>query len=323
MIIQNQQTTKTVQETASTAEQSMPEITTKNASELIFGQLDSWYESFVSLLPNIAVAIVVLLLAYFISRWVSKAVGRLLESKVEQKSVRSLISKFTSILVIIGGIFIALNIMNLDETVQAIIAGAGVSGLVIGLALQGTLSNTLSGIHLSFRKMVRLGDWIQTNGYEGEVIAIDLNKFILREADNNTVIIPNKMILENPMKNFTLTKKMRVMIDCGVGYESDLDRVEQIAKETMANHFDQIESPEQVEFYYREFGGSSINFLLRFWYNGENGLALLRAKSAAIIALKKAFDKEGINIPFPIRTLQFDNRLQMEQTSNDEVFSNN
>ncbi len=293
-----------------------------STTEMITTQLESWYESFIILLPNLAVASIVLIITYFISRWVSKGVQRLLENKVNQVSVRRLIGKASAVVVIVGGIFIALNVLELNETVQAIIAGAGVSGLVIGLALQGTLSNTLSGIHLSFRKMVNIGDWVETNGYEGEIINIDLNKFVLRTADNNTVIIPNKSIMESPMKNYGLTKTMRVIINCGVGYESDLDHVREVAKQAIVDNFDQIDSKDDVEFYYREFGGSSINFMLRFYYDIENGLQKLVNTSEAIIVLKKAFDKEGINIPFPIRTLQFDNKLEMQKVDV-EAFSDN
>lgn len=292
------------------------QVTTANSlstTEMISNQLESWYEGFINLLPNLAVAIVVLIITYLISRWVSKAVQRLVESKVNQISVRRLIGKAAAIVVTVGGIFIALNVLELNDTVQAIIAGAGVSGLVIGLALQGTLSNTLSGIHLSFRKMVNIGDWVETNGYEGEIVAIDLNKFVLREADNNTVIIPNKLIMDNPLKNYGLTKTMRVIINCGVGYESDLDHVREVAKQAIVDNFNQIDSKDDVEFYYREFGGSSINFMLRFYYDIENGIQKLINTSEAIIVLKKAFDKEGINIPFPIRTLQFDNKLELSK----------
>ncbi|MBT8184791.1 MAG: mechanosensitive ion channel family protein, partial [Eudoraea sp.] len=182
---------------------------------------------------------------------------------------------------------------------------AGVAGLVVGLALQGTLSNTISGVVLSFRKNVRLGDWVETNGFAGEVISINLNNFIIREADNNTVIIPNKTILENPIKNYTLTRKMRVTLDCGVGYESDLDKVEDLTKKTVLNTIDQIESEDDVEFYFKEFGDSSINFMTRFYVTGESALEKFKAKNAVIKALKVAFDKESINIPFPIRTLHF------------------
>lgn len=207
MIIQQQEK---VEQLAKTATQAVEEEAKAHMSttQLIMSQLESWYETFVTNLPNLAVALVVLIITYFISRWVNKGAQRLVENKVNQVSVHRLIGKAAAILVTVGGFFIALNVMELDDTVQAIIAGAGVSGLVIGLALQGTLSNTLSGIHLSFRKMVNVGDWVETNGYEGEIIAIDLNKFILREADNNTVIIPNKLIMDNPIKNYGLTKTM-------------------------------------------------------------------------------------------------------------------
>lgn len=321
MIIQQQEK---VEQLAKTATQAVEEEAKAHMSttQLIMSQLESWYETFVTNLPNLAVALVVLIITYFISRWVNKGAQRLVENKVNQVSVRRLIGKAAAILVTVGGIFIALNVMELDDTVQAIIAGAGVSGLVIGLALQGTLSNTLSGIHLSFRKMVNVGDWVETNGYEGEIIAIDLNKFILREADNNTVIIPNKLIMDNPLKNYGLTKTMRVIINCGVGYESDLDHVREVAKQAIVDNFKQIDSKDDVEFFYREFGDSSINFMLRFYYDIENGIQKLINTSEAIIVLKKAFDKEGINIPFPIRTLQFDNQLDMRKTEVDSFSSN-
>lgn len=283
--------------------------------EIIVNQLESWYNGFIENLPNLAIAILVILISYFLSKWLNKGTQRLLKNKVNQIAVRRLIGKAVASIIIIGGIFIALNVMELDKTVQAIITGAGVSGLVIGLALQGTLSNTLSGIHLSFRKMVNIGDWVETNGYEGEIVSIDLNKFVLREADNNTVIIPNKLIIENPLKNYGLTKTMRVIINCGVGYESDLEHVRKVAKQAIVDNFKQINSPEEVEFYYREFGDSSINFVLRFYYDIENGVQKLINTSEAIIILKKAFDKEGINIPFPIRTIQFDNTLTTNNTS--------
>ncbi|MBN2869246.1 MAG: mechanosensitive ion channel family protein, partial [Flavobacteriaceae bacterium] len=125
------------------------------------------------------------------------------------------------------------------------------------------------------------------------------------------------------LKNYTLTTKMRVFLECGVGYESDLEQVEQLTKKTICNTFDQIEKPEDVEFYFTEYGSSSINYLCRFWIDAENALEKLRAKSKAIIEIKKAYDKADINIPFPIRTLQFDNKLSFEAQNLEEQFSNN
>lgn len=310
-MISLQENTAQITPTAAPAVQE-PINKSMTAAQLIWNQIDSWYESLMTHLPNIVIALIIIIVASLISRWVNKAVQRLIEPRVNQVAVRRLMGKVAAIVVIIGGIFIALNILELNETIQAIIAGAGVSGLVIGLALQGTLSNTLSGIHLSFRKMVNIGDWVETNGHEGEIINIDLNKFVLRTADNNTVIIPNKLIMDNPLKNYGLTKTMRVIINCGIGYESDLDHVKKVAQQAIVDHFKQINSRDEVEFYYREFGDSSINFMLRFYYDIENGLQKLITTSDAIMVIKRAFDKEGIQIPFPMRTVQFKNPLQTQ-----------
>jgi small conductance mechanosensitive channel len=165
-----------------------------------------------------------------------------------------------------------------------------------------------------------LGNWVETTGYAGEVIDIALNYLILKEADNNIVIIPNRTIMENPIKNYSLTTKMRVTVECGVGYESDLEKVEYITKSVVADSFEQIEDAENVEFYFTEFGGSSINFLCRFWIDAENALEKLKAKSKAIKEIRKAFAEEDINIPFPIRTLQLDDQtLNITQTEKEAV----
>ncbi|WP_339873997.1 mechanosensitive ion channel family protein [Olleya marilimosa] len=294
------------------------------AYNLLIDKLESWFNAIVSNIPNLILAIIVLVAAYFIAKYVNKYVTKLVSRKIQQNSITNMIGSLSSVVVVLAGLFLALGILNLSKTLTSLLAGAGVAGLAIGLALQGTLSNTFAGIVLSFRKKIQIGHWVETNGYSGEVIDINLKDFTIKEADNNMVIIPNKMILDNPMKNYTLTTKMRVFLECGVGYESDLDHVEQLTKQTICDTFDQIEKPEDVEFYYTEYGGSSINYLCRFWIDAENALEKMRSKSKAIIEIKKAYDKENINIPFPIRTLQFDNKLSFDTPKETEnSFSNN
>ncbi|WP_452220817.1 mechanosensitive ion channel family protein [Lacinutrix salivirga] len=294
------------------------------AYNLLIDKLESWLNAIITNIPNLLLAILVLVAAYFIAKYVNKFVSRLVAKKVDQNSITNMIGRLSAVIVVLAGLFLALGILNLGKTLTSLLAGAGVAGLAIGLALQGTLSNTFAGIVLSFRKKIQIGHWVETNGFSGEVIDINLKDFTLKEADNNMVVIPNKLILENPLKNYTLTTKMRVFLECGVGYESDLEKVEQLTKETICNTFDQIEKPEDVEFYFTEYGGSSINYLCRFWIDAENALEKLRAKSKAIIEIKKAYDKENINIPFPIRTLQFDNKLSFDAPKNmEKSFSDN
>ncbi len=286
-------------------------------------KLLGWLDAIINNLPNFALAILVLISAYVIAKYVNKFTHKLVSKRVERESISSIIARISAVTVVLVGLFLALGILNLNKTLTSLLTGAGVAGLVIGLALQGTLANTIAGIVISFRKKIQIGNWVDTNGYSGEIIDINLKDFTLKEADNNIVVIPNKMILENPLKNYSLTTKMRVFIECGVGYESDLEDVEHLTKETIAHTFDQVESTDDVEFYYTEFGDSSINYLCRFWIDAESMLEKLKAKTTAIIAIKKAYDKAGINIPFPIRTLQFDNKLNVKAPDLQEVFSNN
>lgn len=292
------------------------------AYELISGKLLGWLSTFVKNLPNLVIAIIVLVVFYYIAKYVSRFIGKLISRKVDQDSLVNIITKISSITIIAVGLFLALGVMNLSKTLETLIGAAGVSGLVIGLALQGTLSNTFAGIVLSFRKSIEIGNWVETNGFSGEVVEISLKNFVVKEADNNLVLIPNKSILENPVKNYSLTTKMRIFLECGVGYESDLDEVEALTKQTISDTFDQINSPDEVEFYYTEYGGSSINYLCRFWIESDNALEKMKAKSKAIIEIKKAYDKKDINIPFPIRTLQFDNKLSVKHNEEFEMSQN-
>jgi small conductance mechanosensitive channel len=286
----------------------------KDSGTLIWDKLYTWYASFMKNLPNIGIAIVVLIAAYFISRYVDRGIQRLLKNRVGQASVRRLAGKAMAIIVVLGGIFIAMSVLDLNDVVSGIIAGAGISGLVIGLALQGSLSNIISGIVLSFRQEVKVGDWIECNDFNGEVMEIQLDKFIIKQPDNNLVIIPNKTIIDNPLKNYSLTPRMRITLNCGVGYESDLERVKELSIETIGKLYKQ-EGNEEVEFFYQEFGDSSINFMLRYWIDATGAKQKHQALSDGVIAIKKAFDGENINIPFPIRTLEFNNNLNMKNIS--------
>jgi small conductance mechanosensitive channel len=282
----------------------------EKAFDKLYTKLDSWFTTFIENLPNIFIAIIVVLLSYFISQKIGTWTEKLVSKRVKKVSVSKVISKILTVVIILAGLFLALAVLNLNEALTSLLTGAGIAGAVVGLALQGTLSNTISGIVLSFRKKIQVGNWVETNGFKGEVIDISLKEFTMKEADNNIVVIPNKMILENPLKNYSLTTKMRVSLECGVGYESDLQKVEEITKKTIAKTFNQIENPENVEFFFTDFGDSSINFLCRFWIDAEDSLEKLRAKSKAIKRIKAAFDKENINIPFPIRTLNFSGEIE-------------
>ncbi|RKN78801.1 mechanosensitive ion channel family protein [Ulvibacterium marinum] len=287
----------------------------------IYDKLIGWAISVIHNLPNLLVAIIVMVIAYYLAKVVNKWAVRLASRSIPQKAITNLIGRAAAIVVVLVGLFLALGALDLSKALNTLLAGAGISGLVIGLALQGTLSNMLSGIQLSFRKKIQIGHWIETTGYEGEVVDINLNSLVLQPMDNTRVIIPNKTIIENPLKNYSLTSNFKIEINCGVGYGSDLDKVEQLVKDTIKN-LNQVDKNTDVEFYYRNFGDSAIDFSCRYWVNARDVRNRLEAKSIGIKAIKAAFNANDINIPFPIRTLQFDNELEFKNKEIGEVSQN-
>lgn len=272
-------------------------------------KMQSWIDALVVNIPNLVIALVVFIAAVLLSRYVSRLAMRLMDKSRLRESMKNLISKFISIVVVLFGLFLVLGILDLGKALNTILAGAGVVGLAVGLALQGALANTYSGIVLAYIKQLKFGDWIETNGFEGEVVDLDLRSVTLRQPDNNLVYIPNKLVVENPIKNFSATAQSRVILSCGVGYSSDMKFVRKLVIETIEGFFDAVQSKEDVIFLFKDFGDSAINFEVRFWIDSTSALEVAKAKTDAMIVIKSAFDENDINIPFPIRTLDIPGTL--------------
>lgn len=276
------------------------------AFEKIMDKLYGWGEGIIVATPNFLLAIVVFVAFWYLGKYLSHFIKKVLLKKVGQESIKAILAKTAFIVTVLIGFFTALAILDLDKVLTSVLAGAGVVGLAIGLALQGTLHNTFSGFILSFLPNIQIGDWIVTNNHEGKVIDINLRSVIIMEADNNAVVIPNSKIIDSPFKNFSGTKRSRISIECGVGYESDLEAVKLITTNAIDNLFKQESNQnEEIEFFYTEFGDSSINYVIRFWAPVNNRKDILHAQSIGIMAIKAAYNTNNINIPFPIRTLDF------------------
>lgn len=268
----------------------------------LLSKLSGWLDALILNLPNILLALLVFTFCYWISRRLLHWSNKYFKKVIKQPSIRGLVANVISIITIILGLILALSILNLEGALKSMLAGAGVAGLAVSLALQGTLSNTFSGLFIAIKDEINIGDWIETNGISGEVINIDLRNTKVKEADNNIVVLPNKLIIENPFKNYGLTTRIRTTITCGVSYNSNLEQVKKLATEAIKEIYPP-NTNEEIEFYYTDFGDSSIDFLLRFWVDAQEDLIALEVKSKAIMKIKSTFDQHNIEIPFPIRTI--------------------
>jgi small conductance mechanosensitive channel len=282
-------------------------------------KLNDWVDSAILNLPNFVLAIIVFILFIVVANITALGINNIIKRTRAQESVRVVAIRIYKAIIVLIGFFIALGILDLSTVLTSVLGAAGVVGLAIGLALQGTLTNTFSGIVLSFMPKIQIGDWIETNDFSGFVTDINLRSLTLETADKNLVSIPNSKIVDNPFKNLSTTKRSVAILTCGVGYESDLEFVEKITVEAITKAIPQLEN-ENVEFFYTDFGNSSIDYQLRFWIKETNAKDGFLAKHKAILAIKKAYNKNDINIPFPIRTLDFGkNKFRSETITLDQV----
>ncbi len=271
----------------------------------LLDKLTAWIDAVVLILPNLFVALMVLGLSYIASGYLKKGTTKALFRATGNLTVVGVLSNVIVALFMVVVLFVVLSILNLDDAFTALLGTAGVLGLAVGLALQDPLINLFSGILMSVRDNYSIGDFVETNSHLGNITKITLRTTILRTNSGQDVVIPNKDVLQNPLVNYTRSGERRVELDCGVSYGEDLRRVKKITSEAIKSSDIKLKEGKPIEVFFKEFDESSINFVLRFWPVAIAQRDYFDARDKAIIAVKEAFDANGITIPFPIRTLDF------------------
>ncbi|MFL9833646.1 mechanosensitive ion channel family protein [Chryseobacterium terrae] len=272
------------------------------AIHLINEKLELWFRTLIKILPNLVLAIIIFLIGLFISRWLRKVAEKLILRFTQNITITRLFSTFIYLLSLGIIIFTSLSILKLDKAVTSILAGAGIVGLALAFAFQDIAANFISGIFISFRRPLKVGDIVSIKDYMGKVEEINLRDTVIRTFQGKMVIIPNKDVFQNPIENYSILGKRRFDLEVGVSYSDDLEKAAQLAINAVKD-IEGISSDDEVTLFYKEFGESSINFTIRIWCNSSEQLQYLKVGHLAIIAIKKSFDKNNISIPFPIRTL--------------------
>lgn len=262
-------------------------------------KVEGWIDSGIDFIPNIIIAILVLVFFRYLASYVGNLVSRLLGKASHNVAMVSLISALTRIAVIATGLFFALGILGLDKTVTSLLAGAGVLALAVGFAFQDLTTNFISGAFIAIQKPIAVGDIIETNGFTGRVKSIGLRSVKLDNFAGQVVELPSKDIFQKPITNFTHSGERRVSIECGVSYQEDLNKVESLTIATIKS-LDFLSAIRPVEFNFTRFGENSIEFQILFWID-QVKVGPGPAKSVGMMAIKKAFDENGITIPFPVK----------------------
>lgn len=273
--------------------------------DLLSGKVMGWVRDFVLLLPNLMVAVLALLGFWLAAKLARGVLHRFLRRVSPNAQVNQLVGQTVFLAVLITGLFVALGILGLQKTVASLLAGAGIIGLALGFAFQDIAANLMAGIYLNIQHPFRAGHLIESKEFFGVVKRIHLRWTEVRNPQGQLVLIPNKQVFENPILNYSATGRRRIDIRIGVSYGDDLEKVKQVGLRAV----EQVSTRKpdtEVELFFEEFGESSIDLVVRFWIDFTSSQAdYLQARSEAIERLKRAFDENGITMPFPTRTLDF------------------
>jgi len=203
-------------------------------------------------------------------------------------------------IVYFGSIVIFIAVLNQSGfRLTALLGAAGIVGIAIGFASQTSVSNIISGLFLISEKPFAVGDIIQVGDTKGVILSIDLLSVKLRTFDNHFIRIPNEALIKNEVRNITRFPVRRLDIHVGVAYKEDVERVRKVLLDIAQKNPLCLDEPEPAVRFIN-FGDSALEFLYAVWCVREDYIKL---QTKIMQQIKERFDAEGIEIPFPHRTL--------------------
>ncbi|MFQ3251232.1 MAG: small conductance mechanosensitive channel [Glaciecola sp.] len=271
---------------------------------LIHDKVNSWMEAGVKHLPNMVVALIIVVVFAILARIASKVMSNILHRAFESKQIADLLSAIFKVIVFIAGVFIALEFLGLTGTVTSLLAGAGIIGLAIGFAFQDMTENLIAGIAMGVRKPFQIGDVIEAEGVFGTVKATNLRNTVIETFFGQLEIVPNKILFRNIVTNYTTTGERRIEVPVGISYADDVEHATEVIKDALkTKKF--VSKEDEVEVFAEGFGDSSVNLLVWFWIDYPGHVGFMQARHEAVHLIHQTLTKNDILIPFPIRTLDF------------------
>jgi small conductance mechanosensitive channel len=249
-------------------------------------------------IPNLLTALGIFVVSLYFAKVLGRILGRVLKAREAPEGVSQLLTQLVYGAVIVVGVITALQ-RFFDVT--AFLAGLGILGFTVGFALQDVMKNFAAGVILLIQQPFHIGEFIGVSGFDGTVLEIDLRATEMRALDGRIVNIPNADILSSPIINYTRASRRRIEISVGVGYGTDTEVARRVVLESIQNVHGYMSEPAPL-IGFSNFGDSALELNTYFWIDTSKTNPMA-AKDAAFSLVKNALDKQGIDIPFPIRTV--------------------
>lgn len=255
----------------------------------------------ITYVPKIIAFFIALLAAKVLAGWTEKLTRKAL-TKADD-SLQKFLSSLAKYTVLTIGVVAAFGYLGVETAGFAAIVAA--SGLAIGLAFQGTLSNFAAGVMLLIFRPFKVGDYVEVSGEGGFIEGIELFTTEIKTTDNKRVIVPNSGIFGANITNFTHHAVRRIDIPVGTNYSADLDQTRKVL-ETVPGRVKKAISDPSAQIFLSGLGASSIDWQVRVWAKTEDYWTVYQD---TILETKKALDEAGIGIPFPQTDIHLDAKV--------------
>ncbi|MFT5885730.1 MAG: small conductance mechanosensitive channel [Arcticibacterium sp.] len=254
----------------------------------------------ISFLPKVILAIITLIVGFWLIKKITKTFRKILTTREVDETVQPFFVSLVNVGLKIVLAFSAAGIFGIQTA--SFIAVLGALAFAIGMALQGSLGHFASGILLLLFKPYKVGDVVELSGKTGKVEAIRIFNTILRTFENKLIIIPNGVVTSDVITNITGQDEQQMVMTFGIGYGDDIDQAREVITSVL-DSCPNLMKDKPMNVYVEELADSSVNFSVRAWTKNEfywDNFFYLQEH------VKKAFDKEGIEIPFPQRSVHLE-----------------
>lgn len=278
--------------------------------KILMNELNAIAKGAIALLPNLAVALVVLLVTWLVAKVARRIIGGVDPDSPSRRSLLIATQKIVGALIWVGGIMLTAVVLFPGVTPGSLLAGLGIGSVAIGFAFKDIFENFLAGMLILTRQPFKIDDFIEVNGIDGRVESITVRDTVVRQTDGQPVVVPNAILFKNPVTVRTDKARRRASVMCGVGYGEDVGKARDVIAKAVRSVASVESNDYPVQVLASEFGASSVDFEIRWWTGSKPG-ELRKSKDEVIETVKKALDDAGIEIPFPYRTLTFPEQLRI------------
>lgn len=284
---------------------------TVNTFSTLQDQLVDMAEGLVRAIPNMVIALLVLLVTWIAARFAVRIADRLIGGTEIRASLKQLIDTTVRLAIWMVGLMIALIVVMPGMTPASLLAGLGIGAVAIGFAFQDIFENFLAGVLIMVREKMRIGDVIECQGISGKVEHITLRETHVRRLSGELTVVPNAILFKNPVEILTDEEQRRHEVVVGVSYDTQLDHAADVIRRAVEG-IDDVLASKGVDIFAQEFNSSSVDFLVR-WWAGSTPRDGWESKDKVVRAIKAALDDAGIEIPFPYVTHTFKETVPVSQ----------